>query len=54
MAAAGVQTLDLLIQKGLGPDLMAIGTPYQAQYKVYKAALRQLQSTIPNTPMYKI
>ena len=54
IAAAGMQTLDLLIQEKFGPDLIAIVTPYQAQYKVYKAALRQFQSTTPDTPMNKI
>ena len=53
-AAAGMQTLDLLIQEAFGPDLTAIATLYQAQYKVYKAAPRQSQSTTLDTPINKI
>ena len=52
--AAGMQTLDLLMQERFGPDLIAIATPYQAQYKVYKAAFRQFQSITPDTQMDKI
>ena len=46
-----MQTLDLLTQNRLKPNQIAIATSYQAQYEVYKAALRQLQTTIPNTPV---
>ena len=49
-----MQTLHFLIQEGFGSDLIAIATSYQAQYKVYKAALRQFQFTIPDTLMDKI
>ena len=43
-AAAGMEVLDRLVLGGADPSHVAIATPYQAQYEVYRSALRCLQT----------